>query len=310
MRWKTGDEKRKKEKGRRTKKKGSMDFKEYIKRKREIVNQALESCLPDENKEPQSLHRAMRYSVFAGGKRLRPILAIASFEAVVGRGKAILPVACALEMIHTYSLIHDDLPCMDDDDLRRGKPTLHKVYGDGMAVLAGDALHALAFELLLQSKNPQVVYEVAKAIGTEGMIGGQVKDLEAEGKKVSLKQVEYIHTHKTGKLLSASVRAGAILGGADKATLSALSSYGEKFGLAFQIVDDILDVVGKEEIIGKKKGSDKANSKATYPEVIGLEESKKLAKDLLTQAKSKLKVLKDKSWVFEMLANYVYGRIG
>jgi geranylgeranyl diphosphate synthase type II len=287
-----------------------MDFGEYIKRKREIVNQALKSCLPDENKEPKSLHRAMRYSVFAGGKRLRPILAIASFEAVGGKGKAILPVACAIEMIHTYSLIHDDLPCMDDDDLRRGKPTLHKVYGDGMAVLAGDALHALAFELLLQAKNPQVVYEAAKAIGTEGMIGGQVKDLEAEGKKVSLKQVEYIHTHKTGKLLRASVRAGAILGGADKATLSALSSYGEKFGLAFQIVDDILDVVGKEEVIGKKKGSDKANSKATYPEVIGLEESKKLAKDLLTQAKSKLKVLKDKSWVFEMLANYVYGRIG
>lgn len=287
-----------------------MDFGEYIKRKREIVNQELESCLPDENKEPKSLHQAMRYSVFAGGKRLRPILAMASFEAVGGRGRGILPVACALEMIHTYSLIHDDLPCMDDDDLRRGKPTLHKVYGDGMAVLAGDALHALAFELLLQAKNPQVVYEVAKSIGTEGMIGGQVKDLEAEGKKVSLKQVEYIHTHKTGKLLRASVRAGAILGGADKATLSALSSYGEKFGLAFQIVDDILDVVGKEEVIGKKKGSDKANSKATYPEVIGLEESKKLAKDLLTQSKNRLRVLKNKKWVFEKLADYVYERIG
>ncbi|MDP3026024.1 MAG: polyprenyl synthetase family protein [candidate division Zixibacteria bacterium] len=287
-----------------------MDFGKYIKRKREIVNQALDRCLPDENKEPKSLHQAMRYSVFAGGKRFRPILAIASFEAVGGKGKAILPVACAIEMIHTYSLIHDDLPCMDDDDLRRGKPTLHKVYGDGMAVLAGDALHALAFELLLQSKNPQVVYEVAKAIGTEGMIGGQVKDLEAEGKKVSLKQVEYIHTHKTGKLLRASVRAGAILGGADKATLSALSSYGEKFGLAFQIVDDILDVVGKEEVIGKKKGSDKANSKATYPEVIGLEESKNLAKDLLTQAKNRLRVLKNEKWVFEKLADYVYERIG
>jgi len=298
------------EDGKRKKEKGSMDFKEYIKRKREIVNQGLESCLPDENKEPKSLHRAMRYSVFAGGKRLRPILAMAAFEAVGGGGKAILQVACALEMIHTYSLIHDDLPCMDDDDLRRGKPTLHKVYGDGMAVLAGDALHALAFELLLQAKNPQVVYEVAKAIGTEGMIGGQVKDLEAEGKKVSLREVEYIHTHKTGRLLRASVRAGAILGCADKATLSALSSYGEKFGLAFQIVDDILDVVGKEEVIGKKKGSDKVNSKATYPEVMGLEESKKLARDLLTRAKSRLRVLKNKKWVFEKLADYVYERIG
>ncbi|HVP35478.1 MAG TPA: farnesyl diphosphate synthase [Terriglobales bacterium] len=287
-----------------------MRFQEYIKKKREIVNQALDKYLPDGSREPKSLHKAMRYSVFAGGKRLRPILAIASFEAVGGKGGGILPVACALEMIHTYSLIHDDLPCMDDDDLRRGKPTLHKVYGDGVAVLAGDALHALAFELLLQAKNSQVVLEVAKAIGTEGMIGGQVKDLEAEGKKVSLKQVEYIHTHKTGKLLRASIRVGAILGGADKATLLALSGYGEKFGLAFQIVDDILDVVGKEEIIGKKKGSDKANSKATYPEVIGLEKSKILAKHLLQKAKSKLRTLGRKSWVFEGLADYVYERIG
>jgi geranylgeranyl diphosphate synthase type II len=287
-----------------------MDFKEYIKKKREIVNQALDKYLPDENKEPKSLHQAMRYSVFAGGKRLRPILAMASFEAANGKGRGILPVACALEMIHTYSLIHDDLPCMDDDDLRRGKPTLHIVYGEGVAVLAGDALHALAFELLLQAKSPQVILEVAKAIGTEGMIGGQVKDLEAEGKEVSLKQVEYIHTHKTGKLLGTSIRAGAILGSADRTTLSALSSYGEKFGLAFQIVDDILDVVGKEEIIGKKKGSDKANSKATYPEVIGLEESKKLARDLLTKAKSRLRVLKNKKWIFEKLADYVYESIG
>lgn len=287
-----------------------MQLQEYIKEKREVINRALDRYLPDENKEPKSLHQAMRYSVFAGGKRLRPILAIASFEAVGGRGKTILPVACALELIHTYSLIHDDLPCMDNDDLRRGKPTLHKVYGDGMAVLAGDALHALAFELLLRAKNPQVVLEVAKAIGTEGMIGGQVKDLEAEGKKVSLKKVEYIHTHKTGKLLRASVRAGAILGGADKAALSALSGYGEKFGLAFQIVDDILDVVGKEEVIGKKKGSDKANSKATYPAVIGLEKSKALARGLLTQAKRRVTILKSNSWVFEKLADYVYERIG
>lgn len=159
------------------------NFKEYLQKKRVIIERALDSFLPDEKVDPKSLHKAMRYSVFAGGKRLRPILAIASYEAVGGKGKKILPVACALELIHTYSLIHDDLPCMDDDDLRRGKPTLHKIYGEGMAVLAGDALHALAFELLLKAGNPQVVLEVAKAIGTEGMIGGQVKDLEAEGKK-------------------------------------------------------------------------------------------------------------------------------
>jgi len=287
-----------------------MDFKKYLQRKRKIIEQALDNFLPEENKEPKSLHRAMRYSVFAGGKRLRPILAIASFEAVGGKGRIILPVACALEMIHTYSLIHDDLPCMDNDNLRRGKPTLHKVYSEGMAVLAGDALHALAFELLLKAKNPQVVLEVAKAIGTEGMIGGQVKDLEAEGKKVSLKEVEYIHTHKTGKLLRASVRVGAILGGADNTRLSALSVYGEKFGLAFQIVDDILDIVGKEEVLGKKSGSDKANSKATFPEVIGIEKSKILTKNLLKKAKENLKILKEKSWVFEKLADYVYERIG
>ena len=286
------------------------NFKEYLQKKRVIIERALDSFLPDEKVEPKSLHKAMRYSVFAGGKRLRPILAIASFEAVGGRDKKILPVACALEMIHTYSLIHDDLPCMDNDDLRRGKPTLHKVYGEGMAVLAGDALHALAFELLLKAKNPQVVLEVTKAIGTEGMIGGQVKDLEAEGKKVSLKQVEYIHTHKTGKLLRASVRAGAILGGADKKTLLALTYYAERFGLAFQIVDDILDVVGKEEEIGKKRGSDKANSKATYPKVAGLEKSKSLSRNLLKQAKVKLNILKEKNWIFEKLVDYVYDRIG
>ena len=286
------------------------NFKEYLQKKRVIIERALDSFLPDEKVEPKSLHKAMRYSVFAGGKRLRPILAIASFEAAGGKDKKILPVACALEIIHTYSLIHDDLPCMDNDDLRRGKPTLHKVYGEGMAVLAGDALHALAFELLLKAGNPQVVLEVTKAIGTEGMIGGQVKDLEAEGKKVSLKQVEYIHTHKTGKLLRASIRAGAILGGADKKTLLALTYYAERFGLAFQIVDDILDVVGKEEEIGKKRGSDRTNSKATYPEVAGLEKSKSLARNLLIQAKGKLKILKEKSWIFEELADYVYDRIG
>lgn len=285
------------------------NFKDYLQKKRAIIERALDSFLPDEKVEPKNLHKAMRYSVFAGGKRLRPILAIASYEAVGGKDKKILPVACALEMIHTYSLIHDDLPCMDNDDLRRGKPTLHKVYGEGMAVLGGDALHALAFELLLKAGDPQVVLEVAKAIGTEGMIGGQVKDLEAEGRKVSLKQVEYIHTHKTGKLLRASIRAGAILGGADKKTLLALTYYAERFGLAFQIVDDILDVVGKEEEIGKKRGSDKANSKATYPEVAGLEKSKILARKLLKQAKGKLGILKEKSWIFEELADYVYDRI-
>ena len=249
----------------------------------------------------------MRYSVFAGGKRLRPILAMASYEIVGGKGKQILSNACALELIHTYSLIHDDLPCMDDDDLRRGKPTSHRVFGEGMAVLAGDALHALAFEMLLKTKNPQVIEEVVQSIGTKGMIGGQVADLEAEGKKVKPAQVAYIHSHKTGALIKASVRVGALLGGADRKKLNALSGYGEKIGLAFQITDDVLDVEGKEEIVGKKIGADE--KKATYPKVMGLEKSKKIAKDLVESAKKDLEIFSKKRIIFERLADYIVSRV-
>jgi geranylgeranyl diphosphate synthase type II len=249
----------------------------------------------------------MRYSVFAGGKRLRPILAITSFEMVNGKGRSILPAACALEFIHTYSLIHDDLPCMDDDDLRRGKPTLHKVFGEGMAVLAGDALHALAFEVLLKTKNDMVIGEVVKSIGTEGMIGGQVADLEAEGKKVSPSEVTYIHSHKTGALIKTSIRIGAILGGADRKKLNALSRYGEKIGLAFQITDDILDVEGKEEVIGKKTHADE--EKATYPKILGLERSKKIAGELVESAKKDLKIFNKKKIILEKLADYINSRV-
>lgn len=284
-----------------------MDFKKYLEEKRKLVDKALDSFLPEEKEKPKIIHRAMRYSVFAGGKRLRPILAIAVFELLGGKGKKILLPACALELIHTYSLIHDDLPCMDDDDLRRGKPTLHKVFGEGIAVLAGDALHALAFELLISTKRPDVALEVAKAIGAKGMIGGQVADLEAEGKsRITLPQVKYIHQHKTGALIKGSVMAGALLADASPKKLSKLSEFGQNIGLAFQIIDDILDVTGKERLVGKKTKKDKL--KATYPKLIGVEKSKKMAEKLIQQAKDQLGIFKRNGAILKNLADFVVNR--
>jgi geranylgeranyl diphosphate synthase type II len=286
-----------------------MDLENYLKRKRGKVEKALNEYLPSVNKPPLVLHQAMRYSVFAGGKRLRPILAMASFELVGGRGNAILPAACAMELIHTYSLIHDDLPCMDDDDLRRGKPTLHKVFGDGMAVLAGDALHALAFDLLSMTKNPKLISEIAREIGTFGMVGGQAADLQAEGKKVTISQVNFIHSHKTSALMKASVRAGAILGKARAKKLKALTGYGEKFGLAFQITDDILDATGKTEKLGKKTRADESKAKATYPKILGVEKSKKVARKLLEEAKAELRIFSDDGQILKALADYMIERM-
>ncbi len=286
-----------------------MDLGEYLKRKKRMVEEALDGYLPPARKTPVPLHRAMRYSVFAGGKRLRPILAIASFELLGGRGKSILPVASALELIHAYSLVHDDLPCMDDDDLRRGKPTLHKIFGDGMAVLAGDALHALAFELLSETKNPELISEVAREIGTCGMVGGQAADLQAEGKRVTISQVNFIHSHKTGALMKASVRAGAILGGAKGNKLKALTCYGERFGLAFQIIDDILDATGKAEKLGKRTKADESKAKATYPRILGVEKSKKQARRLLEEAKAELKIFGDDGQMLKELADHMIERM-
>ncbi len=286
-----------------------MDLGQYLKRKKRIVEEALDGYLPPARKTPVPLHRAMRYSVFAGGKRLRPILAIASFELLGGRGKSILPVASALELIHAYSLVHDDLPCMDDDDLRRGKPTLHKIFGDGMAVLAGDALHALAFELLSETKNPELISEVAREIGTCGMVGGQAADLQAEGKRVTISQVNFIHSHKTGALMKASVRAGAILGGAKGNKLKALTCYGERFGLAFQIIDDILDATGKAEKLGKRTKADESKAKATYPRILGVEKSKKQARRLLEEAKAELKIFGDDGQMLKELADHMIERM-
>ena len=268
-----------------------MDIKKYLEEKKESVDSALERYLP-KGDFPPSLHRAIRHSLFAGGKRIRPILAVASYEAVGGKGDGILPFACALEMIHTYSLIHDDLPAMDNDDYRRGKPTCHKVFGEAVAILAGDGLLAEAFKLMTHRIHwdrllcdrqviLDTVHEVAKAAGIFGIVGGQVVDIESEGKEVDLATLLYIHTHKTGAMITASVRTGAGLGGADPKTLDALVHYGERVGHAFQIADDSLNVEGKAELLGKSTGSDLSRGKATYPALLGLDESKRRAKELV-----------------------------
>ena len=277
-----------------------MDIKKYLREKKEIVDSALGKYFPNrsgsaaEGVFPTSLHTAIRYSLFAGGKRVRPILSMAAFEAVGGEGDEILPFACALEMIHTYSLIHDDLPALDNDDYRRGQLTCHKVFGEAIGILAGDALLTEAFRLMtnrsmggLSLRDGQmldVIHEVAQAAGMQGMVGGQVLDIESEGKEVDFPTVEYIHTHKTGALILVSVRAGARLGGGDEAALRALTRYGEGIGLAFQIADDILNVEGKSVLLGKKTGSDLSKGKATYPSLMGLEESKRRARELVELA--------------------------
>jgi geranylgeranyl diphosphate synthase type II len=273
-----------------------MDIKKYLQEKKEIVDRALENYLPKQTEKrgdedvPASLRQAMRHSLFSGGKRIRPIMSIAAYEAVGGRGDTILPFACGLEMIHTYSLIHDDLPAIDNDDYRRGNPTCHKLFGEAMGILAGDGLLTEAFQLmtLAPTDHPEiiinVIHEIARAAGISGMVGGQVADIESEGKEVNLPMLQYIHTHKTGALITVSVRTGAKLGGGDEKTIHAFTRYGEKIGHAFQIVDDILNVEGKPELLGKNTGSDLFKKKATYPSLLGLEGSKKMARELMESA--------------------------
>lgn len=261
-----------------------MNLPTYLKERRVLVEEALDRFLPSADREPRSVHEAIRYSVLAPGKRLRPILVLASAESVGGDPQTVLPTACALECIHVFSLIHDDLPCMDNDDYRRGRPTSHKVYGEAIAMLAGDALLALAFELIAENVAtvaPERVVQALKllsnASGTGGMVGGQVVDIESEGREIDPETLHYIHAHKTGALLTASVLVGAILCGASEEQQDALRRYGESIGLAFQIADDILDVVGDQARIGKPVGSDQKQDKATYPKLFGLEESRRRA---------------------------------
>jgi geranylgeranyl diphosphate synthase type II len=275
----------------------SFDLETYMKERAAAVDAALERALPPETERPATLHRAMRYSVFAGGKRLRPVLVIAGAEAVGGRMDDVMPTACALELIHTYSLVHDDLPAMDDDDFRRGVPTSHKVFGEATAILAGDALLTLAFRLVADNaaatgdvgRLRDAVAEIADAAGHAGMVGGQVVDLLSAGQAVGPDVVDYIHTRKTGALIRASLRVGARLCGATALELQALGGAGAALGLAFQIVDDILDVVSSSAELGKTAGKDEAQKKATYPAIHGLEASRSRARDLIDEAECALR---------------------
>jgi geranylgeranyl diphosphate synthase type II len=295
-----------------------MDLKKYLKERCRLVDEALEQFLPPADELPDSLHKSMRYSVFAGGKRVRPILLLAACEAVGGEIGPAMPAACAMEMIHTYSLIHDDLPAMDNDDFRRGNPTNHKVFGEAIAILAGDALLTEAFILLSDpgqcgktgsTRLLPVIHEIARSAGSHGMVGGQVVDMESEGKPdVDLAIVQYIHTHKTGALLKASVKAGALLGGADDAGLAAMTRYGEAVGLAFQIADDILDIEGTTEEIGKDAGSDEARGKATYPAVMGIAEAKRRAGELVGMALDALSGFDEKADPLREIARYIVYR--
>src|SRR5256712_2315663 len=294
----------------------SFDLKAYLEAHRVIVDAALDRVLPSEEIVPVNLHRAMRYSVLAPGKRLRPTLVIAGAEAVGGAAEAVLDTACALELIHAYSLIHDDLPAMDDDDYRRGRLTNHKVFGEAMAILAGDALLTLAFRLVADNAarlaDPRavarVVADVADAAGTDGMVGGQVIDIESEGKDVGADTLEYIHRHKTAALIRVSLTAGATLAGGTPAQIDAVRRAGESLGLAFQIVDDILDVEGSLAELGKTAGSAVRKKKATYPDQHGLEASRVRAKTLIEDAKAALVPLGRAADPIRGLADFVFER--
>jgi geranylgeranyl diphosphate synthase type II len=278
---------------------------------RQNIDSALEKYLPPASQRPKKLHQAMRYSVFSGGKRLRPILALAACELCGGKRAEALPAACAVEFVHTYSLIHDDLPALDDDDLRRGKPSSHKAFGEATAILAGDALLTLAFEIICRGAPSDLagalVLELARAAGSEGMIAGQALDMEPEGKE-NVDLLRYIHSHKTGSLIAAAVRMGAICARAPEKSLKRLSSYGENLGLAFQITDDLLDVEGKAAELGKPVRQDREHGKLTYPCVLGLERSRSEAEKLIAEAVAEVSSLGERSGFLQALARSILKR--
>src|SRR5438477_3776763 len=292
-----------------------MNLKAYLGSRQKEIDRALDRYLPKASTKPATLHKAMRYSLFAGGKRLRPILCLAAAEACGGKIKNALLLACALECIHTYSLVHDDLPSMDNDDFRRGRPTCHKVFGDGIAILAGDALLTIAFEIV-SSARPAPRYnmsillrEVAVAAGSQKLIAGQVADLEAEGRNVKRDELRFIHENKTAAILKTSVRLGAMSANADPKKLRAVTQFGQRLGLAFQIIDDILDVTQTSEILGKSAGKDAAAKKATYPAVIGLEQSRGEARRLTREAHNALSIFSERNAeALHALANYLLER--
>jgi geranylgeranyl diphosphate synthase type II len=294
--------------------KTQFDLQQFLATRTKTVNAALDKFLPSEKTKPATIHKAMRYSLFAGGKRMRPALCLAAAAACGGREADALPLACAVECIHTYSLIHDDLPAMDNDDFRRGKPTNHKVFGEGIAVLAGDALLTQAFEIAAQAKgwprypHQTIVLEIAKAAGSLQLVAGQVADLEGEGKKLSVNELRYIHERKTSALLCCAVRLGGMSANCTAAQLKALTDFGYHVGLAFQVIDDILDVTQTSEQLGKTAGKDTRSQKATYPAIVGLEKSRKIAEQLTAKAFAALTVFKGRAVALEALAEFLLKR--
>jgi geranylgeranyl diphosphate synthase, type II len=286
----------------------SLSLKDYLKERCALVDAALERFIPSVETRPATLHKAMRHSVFAGGKRLRPVLCLAAAEACGGSVDAAMPAACAVECLHTYSLIHDDLPCMDDDDFRRGVPTCHKVYGEGVAVLAGDALQALAFELTAKYESAALVAELARTAGSLHLVGGQVADLEGEGKKLPLEDLRYIHESKTAALLTASLKLGALSTNAKPEQLAAVEAFGMATGLAFQIIDDILDVTQTSEKLGKSAGKDLTSEKSTYPALMGLDASRAEAKRLTEKAHQAVEAFGERGTRLRELADYLLAR--
>ena len=290
------------------------DLKTYLTDRSALVDAALNRFIPSEETSPPTIHKAMRHSIFAGGKRLRPILCLAAAEACGGSIDTAMPAACAVECLHTYTLIHDDLPCMDDDDFRRGVPTCHKVYGEGVAVLAGDALQALAFQLLAEVPgNAQFnvgdyVRELALTSGSLHLIGGQVMDLEGEGKKLPLADLRYVHESKTAALLTTSIKLGGMSAGATTEQIAALHAFGWNTGLAFQIIDDILDVTQTTEKLGKSAGKDLASEKSTYPALLGLDASRAEAQRLTTEAMNALSIFGDQAERLRQMAGYLLAR--
>ncbi len=291
-----------------------MDLKPHLLSRQKLVDRALDRFLPKSTRKPATIHKAMRYSLFAGGKRLRPILCLAAAEACHGKIEDAIPMACAVECIHTYSLIHDDLPCMDDDDMRRGRPTSHKVFGEGIAVLAGDALLTVAFEILSQAKNAPrydmatLIRELAIASGSLHLIGGQVADLEGEKRAITARELRYIHESKTAALLKTSVRLGAMSANATPPKLEAITTFGFSLGLAFQVIDDILDVTQTSAKLGKSAGKDVAAGKATYPALIGLEKSRIEAAALTKRAHDAIEPLGKDAELLRALAEHLLAR--
>ena len=293
-----------------------MDFKKELKERSIYIEEKIESYLPKEEGYQKTIFEAMNYSLRAGGKRLRPILLMEAYKLCQGQGEDFVPYSVAMEMIHTYSLIHDDLPALDNDDLRRGKPTNHIVFGEAMAILAGDALLNTAYETMLNAafKHPRpelslrAAYEISRGACIYGMIGGQVVDVESEDKKINKDKLDYIHMNKTAAMIVGSVRAGAILAGVDEDRLESLTKYAENIGLAFQIVDDILDIEGDEKLLGKRVGSDLDNDKSTYPSLLGISESKKIVENLIEEAKISLEVFDSDAEFMNALADFIRDR--